>query len=155
MKLHGLVVWASLILVYGCLDDEDRCADGLIYDSETRVCLKFTDTDTDTGMDELDASTEDQDGGPSDDTEDSRPSGLGESCTVTGDCLKYKEDYCFYSENSGSGYCTVQNCSFGACPAGYMCCDCSTSSLFPIDILVCLNEEQGSLASSVAGCTCE
>ena len=164
MKQLTFVFCVASILVSGCsLDDDERCPKGYSYASQSRTCFKDEDLSTDetdkdensTDLDEMDASFDNADGGETDEPVDVRPSGIGESCTTSSECAQYREEFCFYSERLKTGYCTIKECGFGECPTGYMCCDCTTSVLFPAEYFICMNEEQANLAVSAAGCTCE
>lgn len=161
MKKITCLTWAALLVLCSCsMDDEDRCPEGFYYHSKTRTCLEDTGESKDNKSasdgeydSSIDGNRVDQDAT----AEDTRPSGLGKSCTTMEDCTPYEEDYCSYNDMAGAGYCTIANCSFGECPAGYQCCDCSNATISlggEIDIM-CINDEQASLAESVASCTCE
>lgn len=111
-----------LTLTQCALEDNKRCLDELVFDPELGVCLPV-DTDED---DPIDTATDD-----GTDTDTSMPSGLGELCENSDQCAGYEADFCLVDPDSGVGFCTVQDCTPGSCPTGYLCCDCS-AIFYPI-----------------------
>jgi hypothetical protein len=108
----------AAVLAAACTpEDEDRCGDGFVWDSEDSTCYP-EDTDTDTGTDtgtDTDADASVDDGGPT---------GLGATCETSEDCTYEIYDFCLVQPGNETGYCTMDDCTASPddCPAGYQCC---------------------------------
>ena len=123
-----------------------RCPDGETYGPDGLTCIEKTPVDSDgTG----DTDDTDVDGGG-----EEKPSGLGNECTSHAQCAEFKEDYCAQNPLKPVGYCTDKDCdSTDDCGEGYTCCDCLSSTIVD-QAVACLADADATLASSVAGCTC-
>ncbi len=157
----ALSLFGSAALVAGCtMSSGDRCPSGYHWDPDNTVCKKcdedevwdtegyecLPDSDTGTGTGGgTDTDTESDSGGVS---------GMGESCSSDDDCSDYDADYCAINPMTQEGYCTIDDCAPGGCPAGYQCCDCSESTLLP-QISACISEDEVDLVEGMGGCTCE
>ncbi len=180
----ALASLAVLLLSQACqISDEDRCPSDWFYVPELSVCCPdepegdttkkyvFKDgacvavdknppkdtgssddapSDTATGATTDDASTDDTS------TDDTGPTGLGDSCADAPEvCEGLDADFCAVNPIAPQdAYCTLRDCSPGACPGGYQCCDCTTSSILPKEE-ACLKDADAALAGTAAGCTCQ
>jgi hypothetical protein len=99
----------------------------------------------------------DVDGGryePPEDTDTGDPdSGLGVSCESDEDCAEFAAESCTVNDYTTEFYCTFLDCTAEQCEGDYECCDCTGVTGF--DAILCLSAEDASMASSMAGCTCE
>lgn len=106
-----------------------------------------TTDDTSTGDGTTDDTSVDTSGGPT---------GLGASCADNPDaCEGLDADFCAANPIAPQdAYCTLKDCSPGACPGGYQCCDCTASTILPKE-KACLTDADAGLATAAAGCTCQ
>ncbi len=134
------------------VDVEDRCLKGYDWDPEVLTCRPAeTHTDTDTGPAEVVQDAGDDSGATEDSTGD-LPSGYLEYCQTQGDCAAYDADYCLVNPlDPAQSACVTQNCTPGSCPAGSICCDC-TSVTYPI---MCLPDEATEEQLLTTMCDCE
>lgn len=147
----GLIIATLLAASAGCtIDNEHRCPkgqfyvpeikscclDGQVYDpNEPKLCIPIpedagTDTDGDGGV-----------------------NGIGTECTDDSGCEGLDAEYCAINPGTGTGYCSVLDCTTDICPTGYQCCDCTGASMVP-QVVVCLTDADSSMVGQV-GCTCE
>lgn len=159
MRITRVMIVGLIVLLSGCItDDEDRCKKGYTWVDSVKACSKDEPEDTDSGGD-VDTETDivvdaGADAGADAGTETEGPAlpkGLGEPCTATGnECAANPEaNYCATNprDPTAPGYCTIEQCGPGECPAPYVCCDCFGIYVF------CMEEE--TTASAIAnGCTC-
>ena len=137
----------------GCeMSDGDRCPNGYHYDPINTVCEVCAEDEV--WNETTYACEADTDSGTDTGTGGEAPTGLGEPCQSDADCAGYEADFCAVNPMSGDGYCTIEDCALGECPAPYLCCDCTESTMLPPGF-ACLTEDDASLASSMGGCTCE
>ncbi len=117
----------------GCFYD----VDGGVYDASS------ADGDSDSDSDA------DADAGDAGDT------GIGTECSSDEDCADLEADLCAQdpSDPDAAGYCTIENCSPGECPASYQCCDCQ--GVAEIDSVFCATSEDAEMLESYTGCSCE
>ncbi len=156
-RLAWFATAAVLAAHTGCsIDEKDRCPDGFFYVPEIQVCCLDgyvyeqgnpmlcipEDTDTDTN-ESSDTSTE----------TDGNLDGLGTPCSDDSGCAGLGADYCAVNPTSGTGYCTVLDCTSDICPDSYLCCDCTASTSVP-QVVACLTDSDAILVGQV-GCTCE
>ena len=52
-------------------------------------------------------------------------SGLGEPCSIDGQCDTEEANYCAVDTYTGQGVCTVKDCLNDGCPSEHQCCDCT------------------------------
>ncbi|MCP4675328.1 MAG: hypothetical protein GY854_07445 [Deltaproteobacteria bacterium] len=151
----------GLLIASSCaIDDDDRCPDGFVFLPEFKACEKVEDdgdSDVDTSSSPpstTDAGADGTDGGEDGGGDEEKESGLGVECMKLEDCEEYLSDYCTYNDLLKTGYCTTQDCpASGDCESGYLCCDCTGSSLLPKE-KACLTEADAKLAGDYAGCSC-
>ncbi len=150
-KLFFVAICLGVLV--GCDDDYELCPEGYDYNQDVRLCMKaFSFDDTSTGGED----TTDGDAGTAGDGAVSG-SGIGEPCADQPDCAQYEASACAVSPMTPDepGYCTFADCDPGGCPAGYKCCDCSTSTMVPEDQrgVVCLRDAMAAMAG-MGGCMC-
>ena len=139
--------FTGLSLGVGCsIDDDDRCADGFVWDDEFRVCLE------DAGGTGGSGGSDPGGGGSTGDPE------LGSSCVSDDDCDGAEDDatYCLLDPRNPSdpGVCTIPDCTADACGDDYSCCDCGSVDLVDWPAPLCLLSDRSSQLEGI-GCTCE
>ena len=124
MPRYFVLLILTAICLFGCtIDDEDRCPDGLEWNSSVQACqdpVVLPDAGADGGFPDAGA-----DGG------------FLAPCGGHPDCASYEADYCLYDPTGDDpGICLVQDCTAGSCPQDSLCCDCSALAM----PLICIPE---------------
>ncbi len=147
-----ITIWFSVYWSSCTVDDEDRCLNGYDWDPEVLTCRKIEkDTDTSTAATDV-AQDAGEDSGTTGDSDGNLPSGYLEPCEKQGDCAAYEADYCLINPlEPEQSACVTQNCTPGSCPAGSICCDCTTVT-YPI---MCLPDEATAESLLTTMCDCE
>jgi len=137
-------IFVSLaLLAFQCtVSDAERCPDGFTYRKDTMSCHK----DGDSISPWVDAA-------PNDASSPDSIQGIGAPCTTGKDCETFSADYCAVNPMAGAGFCTINDCEPGDCPATYTCCDCRQSSLVDQEE-ACIMDQYTEQLQALAGCTC-
>ncbi|MDJ0761621.1 MAG: hypothetical protein QNJ97_01425 [Myxococcota bacterium] len=111
---------------------------------------------TTSGTDTVNDAAPDDDGGAECD-DVPLPAGIGEPCLSDRDCPCYGANFClkYFLDPEQEGICTIKDCTFGNCPVGFVCCDCSNSQqLLPqFRVIACVLEQGAEELMSI--CSCE
>jgi hypothetical protein len=152
MKIEALLLIA-LPCVAGCITDENRCPDGLLWVPEYSGCVEPAEAG------DGEASTQVEAGGDSlaeSSSEAAQDSGLGTSCSGDPVCAGKKASYCLKDPQnpSADGVCSIPNCTAADCGDTYTCCDCHGSTLLNWPGPMCAPIDRKSQLTGVLNCTC-
>jgi hypothetical protein len=104
MPRYLVLIILTANCLFGCtISDEDRCPDGLEWNSTVQACQEIQVL---------------PDGGAD--------GGYLAECAGNEDCASFEADYCMYDPfGDDPGICLYQDCTANSCPAASVCCDCS------------------------------
>jgi hypothetical protein len=142
MKHCFLATFITTILYASAcsVSDDERCVDGMYWDDEFKACIIEAEAGADTATTDSEGDT----------------AALGAPCTGPADCQSPPADYCLLdvTHPQNPGMCTIDDCTSGGCPAGNLCCDCSTGMVNPFPSPLCVPTENTSQLTGIQ-CTCD